>query len=145
MKGEMDMVRNRSGRALGIVPGIGIGVCASTAVSLIGSMILAWLVSSETVGEDGFGWGCMVILTIASILGCVSAWCCVKQRRLLVTGLTMIGYMLMLLLAGSLLGGVSGGVGGTAMMIAIGGGISLIPAFLSGKGGAKKVKIPHYR
>ncbi len=139
------MVRNRNSRALGLVPGIGIGVGVSAAVSVIGSMILAWLVSSENVGEEGIGWGCMVIPPVSVVLGCLMAWRCVKQRRLLVTGLTMLGYMLVLLLAGSILGGVSGGVGSTALLIALGGGISVIPAFLSGKGGAKRVKIPRYR
>jgi hypothetical protein len=108
-------------------------------------MILAWLLSAERLSEEAVHAGSMLIQALSSAIGCIIGWARVRQRRLLMTLLTMIGYCILLMLAGLALGGVQSGVGTTVGMIVVGGGISCVPAFFSGKGGAKRAKISAYR
>ena len=138
----MDMGRKKM---LGIPAGVGIGVGVGVLSLLAGAMILAWLMAGEQVQESALGMGAMVILALSTAVGCLAAWGAVGRNRLAMTGATMGGIFLVLILGGLAFGGVEGGVGTTLATIGIGGGISWIPAWIWGKGGAKRRKIRPYR
>lgn len=137
----MTLKRGRNGRAMSMPGGIGTGVGIAAVVSFVGSAVLAWLVTSERVGEDNVGWGCMIIQMLASALGCLAAWRMIRHRRLLVTGITVLAYYLLLLCIGLVFGGSFEGMGTTAAMVSAGGGIAFIPALVSGGSGVRRHKI----
>lgn len=127
----------RTGRSMSIPAGIGIGLGTALAVMVVGAMILAWLIASERAGEDAIGWGGMVILPVASVLGNLCAWGMIRHRRLMITGITTAGLYVLLLLLALPFGGQYEGLGTTALLVALGGGISLIPAALGSGSGAR--------
>ncbi|MBE6975427.1 MAG: hypothetical protein E7436_08050 [Ruminococcaceae bacterium] len=132
-------------KKFGIPAGVGIGIGVGVLVMLAGAMILAWLMAGERVPESAMSLGATVILVLSSSVGCLAAWAAVGRNRLPLTGMTMGGIFLVLILGGLVFGGVEGGIGTTLAMIGIGGGISWIPAVISGKGGVKRRKIRPYR
>lgn len=124
-----------------LLPGVLMGAGVSLAVCLLGAALLAWLIVFEKVGENAIHPGAAVILLAASWLGSAAAWGLVKQNRLAVWG-AHCGVLYALLLLGALLfGGQLQGLGTTALMILLGGGISLIPGILGHKSGGKNYKI----
>lgn len=133
----MAMKLKSNGRSTSIPAGIGIGLAAALVIMVIGAMLLAWLVSTERAGENAVGWGCMVILPAASATGNFCAWSLIRHRRLLITGITTAALYVLLLILALPFGGQYEGMGLTALLVALGGGISLIPAALGSASGAR--------
>ncbi len=134
------MGRKRNGRAMSIPAGVGAGASISIAVTLIGAMVLAWMLGSERVGEQMVGYGCMVIQFMAAASGAATAWGCIRHNRLVVIGLAIgIYYLLLLLLALSFGNGFEG-MGITALMVLLGGGTVQIPALFGAGSGAHRHK-----
>ena len=110
-----------TGTAMAMPAGIALGAGLSMLVTVVGSMLVAWLVSRESMPESAMGYGAMAILLIASALG---AWLTakrVKHRRLLVCALTGGVYYLCLLACTALFfGGQYSGMGVTALVVLAG-------------------------
>lgn len=114
------MVTNRkqSGKAMSIPAGILLGTAISMVISILGSMLTAWLLTKETIRENGVGYAAMVILVIASLAGCLTAVGKIKHQRLMVCGLSGISYFAALIAVTALFfGGQYSGVGATALLI----------------------------
>ena len=125
----------RMGRSNSLPMAIVFGLLAVVVFMICGAMLLALLIVTERVGEDAIGWGCMVILPLSSALGSLCAWLLLKRQRLMVTGITAGGFYILLLILALPFGGLYDGMGITALLVALGGGIALIPALLgSGSG-----------
>ncbi len=139
------MAKKRNGRVMSMPAGIGLGVGTSGIVTLIGAMVLAWLISTERAGEDAVGWGCMVIQLLASAVGCITAWRVIRHKRLMVTGLTAVSYYLALLIMSLAFGAGFTGMGTTAAMVVLGGGITQFPVLFGGGSGAHKHKKVAFR
>lgn len=139
------MVKEQMGGKDGIAIGVGIGLIAAIFTSVVASMALAWLIGIERVGEGAVALGTMLIQMMATAIGCTVAWGCTRRQRMLVTGLTAGGYFLTLVLGGLAFGGIEGGVWRAVLMLTIGGVITLIPLFYTGKGGANRRKIRTFR
>ncbi len=137
--------RKGSGRAMSMPAGIGLGIGISCTATLIGAMILAWLISTERVGEPSVGWGCMIIQTAAALLGAITAARAIRHKRLMVTVITAAGYYLLLLVMALAFGGGMTGMGTTAAMVALGGGIAQFPVLFGGSSGAHKRKKVTFR
>lgn len=127
----------RTGRSMSIPAGIAIGLAVALMVMVIGAMLLAWLITTERVGEDAIGWGCMVILPVGSVLGNLFAWRMIRHRRLMITGITTAGLYVLLLLLALPFGGQYESLGTTALLVALGGGIALIPAAVGSSSGVR--------
>ena len=128
-----------------LLPGVLAGAGVSLAVCLLGAALLAWLIAFEKVGEGALKTGPVVILLLGAWLGSGAAWSLVKQNRLAVWG-AHCGVLYALLLLGALpFGGQLRGLGMTAAVILLGGGISLVPAIIGSKSGGKKYKIKAIR
>ncbi len=141
----MAVKRKMSGRGVSIPGGIAIGVVTSVAAMLIGALVMAYLVTGETVPIDGIGFGASCILVVATALGAWIATTLTKQKKLLVCGLTAIVFYLVLLSVTAIFfDGMFSGMGITALMTVIGAGAALLPGMRK-KSGKSRIKIPVYR
>ena len=130
--------------AMSMPGGIGIGIGIAVAVTLVGTMIVAWLVDGERMPESGIGYGAMAILLIASTLGAWAAGALIKHRKLLVGLCTGAGYLLVLLgVTTFCFGGQYQGVIPT-MLLALAGSVTspLITTWSAGEGRRRRHKIP---
>ena len=139
------MHKSSVGKSSSMPAGIGAGIGVSLLTSILGAMVLAWLIAFEKVAQNALGYGCMIILVLSSMIGCIVSWRAVRHRRLLVNGITILGYYVSLAVIALAFGGIYQGMGVTALMILLGGGIAQIPALFSGGSGAHRAKYPAYR
>lgn len=134
-----------SAKATPAAAGLGIGLGVSAAVTLAGAAILSYLILGEKVGENGIGYGAMVIQAAASASGGLTAVKLVKRSRLLICGILAAAYYVLLLSMTALIfDGQYTGMGVTAAMVLLGAAAAALPGVL-GKGSGKRGKIPSYR
>ena len=134
-----------SGAGVTMPVGIVMGVAVCVAVVLIGAVALAYLVIRETIGLGSVGFGALLIIGLSSAIGAWFATMLVKEKKLLVCGLTALGFYLVLLsITAVFFDGMYAGLGIAAVAILAGAGISLLPG-MRGKKGKNKIKIPAYR
>ena len=131
------MVRNRksNGKAVSVPAGVGIGTVTALAWTLLCAAILAKLMELEKLPETAVGYGAMVILLSASLLGALLAYGKVKSKRLQVSMLTAAAYYLSLLSMTALFfGGQYTGMGVTALLVFGGSGTAVLLGMGSGNG-----------
>lgn len=119
------MVVNRkvTGRAMSMPAGISAGIVIAIAITIFGAVVVAWAVSREMLVFHSIGYGAMLILLAASIIGAMSAKALVKHRALVVCLGTGVGYFLSLLAITALFfGGQYRGVGTTFALVCAGAG-----------------------
>lgn len=113
--------RKVTGRALSTPASFAIGVCISLGMTLILSAILAKLISIEKLEWEKVGYGIMLILLIASVVGAKATCILVKRRKImscLVTGgLYWLG---LLIIAALFYGGQYTGIGVSGAIILCG-------------------------
>lgn len=117
------MVANRkvTGAASAMPVGLAVGLGVSLGTTLLGCAVLAWLIGRETVPQSGIGYGSLVILLTASLLGAGVACGRVKRRRMLVCTLSGLCYFASLVCMTALFfGGQYQGMGVTALVILAG-------------------------
>lgn len=132
------MVANRkvTGTAAAMPVGLGAGLGISLGITLVGSAVLSWLVDRELVAQSGIGYGVLVILLLASLLGTAAAYGKIKHRRLVVCALSGGLYFGALVCMTALFfGGQYRGLGVTALVILAG---SLSVALLGLRGEKKR-------
>lgn len=138
------MVANRkvTGKAMSMPAGIGTGLGISGSITLIGSAVIAWLISGEHLAESAIGYGAMVILLLSSAAGSWAAVLLIKHRRMLVCLISGASYFLLLLACTALFfGGQYQGIGMTALLILAGCGIVILLGLKGEKsGGAARHK-----
>lgn len=119
------MVTNRkvSGRASTTAVGLALGAGASMTLTLVGCAGVAWLVARETIQEGAMGYGIMVVLVAAAMVGALITSGRVKRQRLIMC-LASGGIYFLILIAMTALffGGQYGALGSTALCIACGSG-----------------------
>ena len=120
-----------TGTAMAIPAGLGIGIAASLAVTLLGAAFIAWLIAGERIGEASTGYGAMAILVLASAVGAFVSSSLIKRLRLQICLLSGVGYFLMLLgMTALFFGGQYQGMGVSGITVLIG---CVAIAFLPGK------------
>jgi len=139
------MKTKHTARATSMGFGIGMGVALSLLACLLGAMILAWLIASRRLSENGIGYGSMVILFVSAWIGTELAWRMIRHRHILVSAITACAYFLVLLLLGFCLGGGMEAVGVTALMICLGGAVGFLPQLLGLGSGGRRVRKHHSR
>lgn len=140
----MRSLKKTTGTALSIPAGLGLGVLVSITVTLLGVTVIAWLLSAERIEEGSIGYIAMGILSIAAILGCLTAVGKTKRLRLQISMLSGACYFLTLLAITALFfGGRYQAVGTTLAIIVV---CCALVAFLPGnKKGPRKPKSKRYR
>lgn len=86
------------GKAVSIPAGLTYGGICSLMITILGSMMIAKLVSEEIVKETKIGYCVMVMLITAAYSGAMCAKIKIKRRKLMVCTLSAITYMLILLM-----------------------------------------------
>ena len=115
------MVMNRkvTGKAMSAAGGIAVGTGAALLVSLIGAVMMAWLIGGEYLQESAFGYGAMLTLLVASMSGSWITAGLVKHQRLVMCLITGGVYFLLLLgMTAFFFGGQYQGVIPTALLVA---------------------------
>lgn len=137
------MVANRkvTGKAMSVPAGVSIGTGICVLITLVGALVMAWLIGGDYLPESGFGYGAMVTLLGASVAGAWTAAMLVKHQRLMVCLLTGGLYFLFLLaLTAFCFGGQYQGIVPTALLIT---GGSIVPALLGTMGQGNRTPARH--
>lgn len=109
--------------------GLALGGGCSLLITILSAAVLAWMVDKEKLAWENIGYGIMITLLLAAVLGARLAYGRIKRQRLLVCTLTGVVYLGMLLSITALFfGGQYDGALVTAVLI-LGGSaaVGLIP------------------
>lgn len=140
----MIVTRNSTGRAMTLPGGILLGACTSLLWTIAGAAILALLIDKEILAQTAIGYGSMVILLTASLIGSQTAWRKVKHQRVLVCMSAGGMYFLMLLAMTALFfGGQYEAMGVTAGLILAGSGCATFMGAGKGRGHGHRVRKIH--
>lgn len=127
--------RTTSGRALSTPMGLLYGTAASMLITLLGAVVLAWLINLEKLQWEQIGYGIMVLLLTASFLGALAAYHKIKRQRMMVCILAGLLYLAVLAsLTALFFGGQYEGVGVSGCLIAAGNVSAGILGLQTGKG-----------
>ena len=118
-----------TGTAVTMPTGISIGCGVSMLLTILGSGLVAKLISMEVLQENAVGYGAMMIILLSSIIGAGIAVKKVKKRILQVTALVGGLYYVILLAATAIFfGGQFQGMGVTALLVLAGCGVVVLIA-----------------
>lgn len=117
----MNGFQKRNGRASSMPMGLCCGAIVSAAITIAGTVAMAFLLDGEKMKWSSVGYGVLVMLLLASFLGAYAACCRIKVKYLLVSLLSG-GMYLSILLCLTLIffGGQFCGVGETTLLILAG-------------------------
>lgn len=140
----MGMNGKTTGRASSMPAGLAVGAIFAIIWTVTGAMIVALLVSGETLPETAIGYGALIILLTASFGAAQISFHKIKHRRALVCLLSGVIYLSMLIGMNALFfGGQYTGVGVTALAILGGVGTAILTGLRQGRGGrSRRFKIP---
>lgn len=141
----MTVTQKPTGRASSMPAGLAMGGLCSLGVTLLGSAVLAKLVSGEAMAESSIGYGVMVMLVLAAFLGAMVAFGRIKRRRMLVCLVSGAIYFAVLLSMTALFfGGQFSAVGVTALLILCGSALAALLGLRDNRGGKRrKIKLPN--
>lgn len=134
----MSAKKMKNKTASSIPAGIGIGLLVSIVITLAGSALTAYLIHSESVSEEGMGYGIIVTLLLSAISGAWISAGRIQRLRMQICMLSGLCYYLTLLAMTALFfGGQYNGLGITALVVLGGCGTVAI----LGVGGGKHRKL----
>lgn len=131
-------VKQSAQMKLGNIPkGIAIGLAVSMIWTLLGTAIAAWLLASEKIGEGSERYIILTLLLASSVLGALTSFGIIKQKRFPVCLISGGVYLLSLLAINALFfhGTYSGIVESTLVILA-----GVLSVVILGLKGDKKVK-----
>ncbi len=132
----METIRKSTGRASSVQGGLAVGAAVSTGITLIGTMLMAYLLDTQKMVWEQTGYGIMVMLFAASYLGAVIACRKIKRQRLLICGLNGLTYFgILLSITALFFGGQYSGVAVTALLVAGGSGCAALLGAEKGRRG----------
>jgi len=110
---------------------VGMGAGISMAAMLIGTLVVALMVTNQTIGEDATGYGVIIVTVLSAIIGSTVSILIARSRVLILSLLTSISFaMILLAMTALFFGGQYSGVPVTILVI-IGSGVSV--ALIAGK------------
>lgn len=134
-------IKMPTGRSSGVSVGILIGVLVCVGVTLIASVILAWLITAEKMGESAVGYGAMVALLLSAILGSWTASAKIGRLRTQVCLITGgIYYLVLLSITALFFGGQYQGMGVAAILVIAGSGVTALLGIREKKSRKNKIK-----
>ena len=130
--------KKRSGTALSIPAGLGVGLLVGLTVTIAGAALTAWLIATEKIGEGSASYAAMLILALASAVDALSAVYLIQKQRLQVSMLSGVCYYLTLLgMTALFFGGQYQGMVVPAIIVL---GVCAVIAFLPTKNSPVRVK-----
>ena len=142
------MVSNRksTGTASSIPAGIAIAAIVSLVITLLGSVVSAYLVQSELIRQESIGYASMVVLVVSGAVGALVAMARIKRMRMQMCLLSGVCYFLLLLSVTALFfGGQYEGIGVTALAILSGCGSVAVLSIAGEKRGSTGRRKKAYR
>ncbi len=137
-KGERTLKKKSTKKSNSIPMGIAYGLVASILLTLIGTAVLAFLVSGEQLPEQAMDYGAVVTLLLSSVTGALVCCKAVRQKILLMAIISGAAYFVILLCCTAMFfGGQYQGVGQTALLV-LGGSIAAGLLQISGSAKTKK-------
>lgn len=139
-KGERDMAANqKSGRASSIPAGLGAGAGVSVLVTMLGTALLAKLLDAETIQWEAVGYGILIMVMLASMLGCITAMKKIKRKQGIVCLLSALTYWgILLSITALFFGGQYEAVGVTLLLIVGGSGCAFLLCARQERGGRNR-------
>lgn len=122
----MNMMRNR-GKAMSLPGGVSLGVGVCVLGLILGSLLLAWMISGGRLAYSAIGTCCAVLLAISSAIGAVVSCMAIKRRYLMAAEITGAAFIALLLIVNAIFfDGIYSGVAMGTLMILIGSGSGAI-------------------
>jgi len=115
---------------MAVPAGLALGGGFSLLITILSAAVLAWMVDKEKLAWENIGYGIMLTLFAAAVLGARMAYGRIKRQRLLVCALTGVVYLgLLLSITALFFGGQYDGALVTSVLI-LGGSVAagLIPS-----------------
>lgn len=139
--------KHKTRKPLGTIPGgVVLGLCISIMITLLGTIILAYLISSDKMGDASVNPGSTVVLFLGAAAGAWTVMARAKEKKWIVLSSFALGYFLILLsLTALFFGGEYAGIGKSAVIILVGCVSSFLPGILEKRKGSGRHKIPSYR
>ena len=142
----MDMVKKMKSTQASMPVAIGIGIVAALILSTAMAALMAFLMSSEKLQVSSIPVCTAITHLLSAFLGTWVACLTAKEKHLITSGITVLGYILLLLASTAiLLEGQYSGIGMGILMAVLGGGAAVLTGLRRGKGRSRKHKIPAYR
>lgn len=130
-----------TGTTKSMAGGIAVGWGISVLATLLGAMIVAYLLSREMMQMSAVGYGTMIILLGASAAGAALASRCIRRKRLVVCLLSGgIYYVTLLAMTALFFGGQFEGIGVTCLVVM---GGSLAVGLMGLKGNSRRTRRHH--
>ena len=140
------MVKKMKTKQASIPAAIGIGIGAALILSIAIAALAAFFISTEKLQISIIPVCTAVTHLLSAFFGSWIAGMIAKDKRLITAGITVLGYILLLLATTAiLLGGQYRGIGIGILMALLGGGAAVLASLRRGKGRIRKHKIPAYR
>lgn len=110
--------QNNTGRSMSVPMGLALGGGFSLLITILSAAVLAWMVDREKLAWENIGYGIMITLLLAAVLGARLAYGRIKRQRLLICTLSGVVYLgLMLSITALFFGGQYDGALVTAALI----------------------------
>lgn len=130
-----------TGKTSGMSVGILIGVLVCIGVTLAGTVILAWLITTERMSENVVGYGAMGVLILSASLGALTASTKVRRLRTQVCLITGgIYYLILLSITALFFGGQYQGMGVAAILVIVGSSLTALLGIREKKSRKSKIK-----
>jgi putative membrane protein (TIGR04086 family) len=142
------MVVNKkvTGKAVSVPMGLLIGQAIALIVSVLGSIIAANMILTETLEASAIGYCAIVILMLASALcALISAWMIKRRWMIVCLGAGGIYYLLLLATTAMFFGAQYQGMGVTALVVLGGSGAVGLLGLQVGNGKRSKRAKHHFR
>lgn len=134
--------RNKNGEAQGVLKRITLGIGIAILITIVGTLLCAWLIYGQYLKEELIGYCAMVVTVCSSVIGCLAVVLRTEKDRLLQCAAVSLAYFALLLILKFLL--FEGAMQGffETLLLVLGSGIGV--ALLSARE-KKNVKKYNYR
>lgn len=114
-----------TGKTTSVAGGLAMGWGVSALITLLGVMLIAYLLNGEKIQLDSIGYGSIAVLLLSSIAGAGLAFRFIRRRRMLVCMLSgMIYFLSLVALTALFFGGQYDGIWVTGLVI-LGGSLAV--------------------
>lgn len=138
--------KQMTGRASSIPAGLGAGAAVSVLVTIVGTAVLARLLDRETIQWGAVGYGILIMVMLAAMLGSITAVKKIKRQPGIVCLLSGFVYWgILLSITALFFGGQYEAVGVTLLLIVGGNGCAFLLCAGQGRGGNRRKRTSPYR
>lgn len=117
----MKQTSTYTGRSLSVPAGLLFGTGISISVTVLGAVVVAYLLEHETVKWESVGYGVLFVLLLASFLGAKASWMKIKRQRMMISLMSgILFYAVLLSMTALFFGGQYESAGVTLVLVIAG-------------------------